>query len=124
MPKRGASKRMRRSLSFLAGDQRVDRRTDGGRASGNVALSVRDHHRAGDARRRHVTEGAVERAEEARLGPLVGCARLAGVDHPHVELLEAGEPLLQASQGIVGLLGALADVPVLAAVDHQRHDTF
>ncbi len=55
-----------------------------------VHLAVGDHDGAGDARGRHVAEGAVERAEEARLGAFVGALGLAGLDHAHLELREAG----------------------------------
>ena len=101
MPKRGAfSKRMRRSrLALVAGDQRMQRRAEVGGAGRHVVdLAVGDHDGAADARRRHVAEGAVQRAEQPRLGALVGGVGLAGLDDAHVELLEARQPLLQAGE--------------------------
>ena len=112
-------------LALVAGDQRVQRRLEIlGRGRHVVDLAVGDHDGAGDARGRHVAEGAFQRAEQPGLGALVGGVGAAGLDHAHVELLEAREPLLQAGEGCAGLGLAVADVLALAAVDDQRHDAF
>ncbi len=87
-------------------------------------LAVGDHHRARDARGRHVAEGAVQRAEKPGLGALLGSVGAAGLDHAHVELLEAGEPLLKAGECCAGFGLPVADILALAAVDDQRHDAF
>ena len=85
-------------------------------------LTVGDHDGSGDTRGRHVAEGAFERAEEPRLGAFVGGVGAAGLDHAHLELREAGEPLLQAFQRSTRLGLAVAYVLALAAVDDESND--
>jgi hypothetical protein len=110
------------ALVLVAGNQGMQWRVEAGSCLGSVVdLAVSDHDRTGDARRRHVAEGAFQRAEQAGFGALVGGVRAARLDDPHVELLEARQPLLKPGDGLRGLVAAIADVLALAAVDHQRH---
>src|SRR5439155_17836065 len=110
-------------LMLVAGDQRMQWRVEVRSAGRRVMhLAVGDHDRAADARGRHVAESAFQHAEQPGFGALIGSLGLAGVDHADVELLETAETLLKASQRLVGLLGAVADVLALAAVDDDGDD--
>ncbi len=84
-------------------------------------LAVGDHDRAADAGSRHVSENALQRAKQARLGAVVGGIRLARLNHAHIKLFEACEPFLHARQRPIGFIGARADILTLAAIDNQRH---
>ena len=83
-------------------------------------LAVGDHHSAGDARRRHVAKCAIQRGKQPRLRAFVGSVGTTGLDHAHVELLEACETLLHPRNRRTGLGLAVADILALAAVDDQR----
>ena len=95
------------------------------RRSWNVVdLAVGDHDRAGEARGRYVAERTVQRAEQPGLRAVVRRAGLSSLDHAHLKLLEACEPLLHAADRLIGLAGARADILALAAVDDQGDDAF
>src|SRR5690606_21259877 len=113
------------NLVFLAGNESVQRRVEFRYAGGHIVdLAVSNHHRATDARRRHISKSAVESGKQPRFCSLLGGLRLPCLDHPHVELREAGKTLLDALQRRFGLFSPIADVLALAAVDDDGNDAF
>ena len=82
--------------------------------------AVGDQEGAGDPIRRHIGERRAQRREQSR--PVSLAVGDAGFHHPHVEIGNAAEPLVQRSPRFLGLFGALAKILARALVDHDGCD--
>ncbi len=113
-------------LARLAGQEHVQRRVErqAVRRRHVVHLAVGDHHRAGDALRRHVGERAHERGVE--LGAGIGQGRVgigrAGMDDAHVEVFQPRELLRQVGERRVGERAPVADAHARRIIDHDGGD--
>ncbi len=106
-----------------AGDQRMDRRMNGELVGRRrvMHLAVGDQDRAGDALRRHISQGAVQTGKKLRT---IVLARRRRHHHAlaHLEILFARELFADRGKRSVFLGAAVLDPHALRAVDDNRRD--